>query len=148
MSLQCFHTDCFSKQCTRIQYSILINTSFCNFSEKVHLRKRLSDRATTTVFQKQLPDVFYKKSVLQNFTKFTGKHLCRSLIFNEVSLAQMFSQDFYKIFKNTSGFCFWSFSKYIWKSIKSKRKWARPVNFDIYVIFDYPCQPLIYEVST
>ena len=26
--------------------------------------------------QKQPPEVFYKKVVLRNFTKFTGKHLC------------------------------------------------------------------------
>ena len=25
--------------------------------------------------QKQLPEVFYKKGVLRNFAKFTGKHL-------------------------------------------------------------------------
>ena len=26
--------------------------------------------------QKQPPEVFYKKGVLKNFRKFTGKHLC------------------------------------------------------------------------
>ena len=30
-------------------------------------------------------DVFCKKSVLKNFTKFTGKHLCQSLFFNKVA---------------------------------------------------------------
>ena len=30
------------------------------------------------------PDVFYKKSVLRNFAKSTGKHLCQSLLFNKV----------------------------------------------------------------
>ena len=30
------------------------------------------------------PDVFCKKGVLRNFTKFTGKHLCQSLFFNKV----------------------------------------------------------------
>ena len=29
--------------------------------------------------QKQAPDVFYKKGFLKNYTKFTEKHLCRSL---------------------------------------------------------------------
>ena len=29
-------------------------------------------------------DVFCKKGVLKNFTKFTGKHLCQSLFFNKV----------------------------------------------------------------
>ena len=30
-------------------------------------------------------DVFCKKGVLRNFTKFTGKHLCQSLFFNKVA---------------------------------------------------------------
>ena len=34
--------------------------------------------------QKQPPEVFYKKGVLKNFIKFTGKHLCRGLFFNKV----------------------------------------------------------------
>ena len=33
--------------------------------------------------QKQPPGVFYKKGVLRNFVKFTGKHLCQSLFFNK-----------------------------------------------------------------
>ena len=35
--------------------------------------------------QKQPPEVFYKKGVLRNFVKFTGKHLCQSLFFNKVA---------------------------------------------------------------
>ena len=35
--------------------------------------------------QKQPPEVFYKKGVLRNFTKFTPKHLCQSLFFNKVA---------------------------------------------------------------
>ena len=31
------------------------------------------------------PEVFCKKGVLRNFTKFTGKHLCQSLFFNKVT---------------------------------------------------------------
>ena len=31
------------------------------------------------------PDVFCKKGVLKNFTKFTGKHLCQSLFLNKVA---------------------------------------------------------------
>ena len=31
------------------------------------------------------PEVFYKKGVLRNFTKFTGKHLCQGLFFNKVT---------------------------------------------------------------
>ena len=32
-----------------------------------------------------LPRMFYKKGVLRNFAKFTGKHLCQSLFFNKVA---------------------------------------------------------------
>ena len=39
-------------------------------------------------------EVLCKKSVLRNFAKFTGKHLCQSL-------AQVFSCEFCEIFKNT-----------------------------------------------
>ena len=31
------------------------------------------------------PEVFCKKGVLRNFTKFTGKHLCQSVFFNKVA---------------------------------------------------------------
>ena len=51
------------------------------------------------------------KSVLRNFTKFTGNHLCQSLFFNKVAracnfikketLAQVFSCEFCEILKNT-----------------------------------------------
>ena len=30
-------------------------------------------------------EVFWEKGVLENFTKFTGKHLCQSLFFNKVT---------------------------------------------------------------
>ena len=62
--------------------------------------------------QKQPPEVVYKKSVLRNFAKFIGKHLCQSLFFNKVegsacnavkkeSLVRGFSCEFCKISKNT-----------------------------------------------
>ena len=31
------------------------------------------------------PEVFYKKGVLRNLAKFTGKHLCQRLFFNKVA---------------------------------------------------------------
>ena len=34
---------------------------------------------------KQPPELFYEKSVLRNFTKFTGKYLCQSLFFKKVA---------------------------------------------------------------
>ena len=59
------------------------------------------------------PDIFCKKGVLRNFTKFTVKHLCQCLFFNKVAvevacnftkketLVQVFSCEFCKISKNT-----------------------------------------------
>ena len=38
-----------------------------------------------TVTQKQPPEVFYKKGILRNFAKFTGKRLCQRLFFNKVA---------------------------------------------------------------
>ena len=63
--------------------------------------------------KKQPPEVFYKKGVVRNFTKFIGKHLCLSLFFNKVAglrpatfikketMAQVFSYEFCEISKNT-----------------------------------------------
>ena len=59
--------------------------------------------------------MFFKKGVLRNFAKFTGKHLCQRLFLNKVagqrpkvcnfikkeSLAQVFSCEFCEISKNT-----------------------------------------------
>ena len=35
-------------------------------------------------WQKQPPEVIYKRVVLTNFSKFTGKHLCQSLFFKRL----------------------------------------------------------------
>ena len=37
------------------------------------------------LFRSSRPEVFCKKGVLRNFTKFTGKHLCQSLFFKKVT---------------------------------------------------------------
>ena len=37
------------------------------------------------IFRSSLLEVFCKKGTLRNFAKFTGKHLCQSLFFNEVA---------------------------------------------------------------
>ena len=64
-------------------------------------------------FRNIRPDMFCKKGVLKNVTKFTGKHLYRSLVFNKFAdlrpatlfkkwtLTQVFSCEFCEIFKNT-----------------------------------------------
>ena len=35
--------------------------------------------------KKQPPELFYKKGVLKNFTKFPGKYLCQDLFFDKVA---------------------------------------------------------------
>ena len=39
----------------------------------------------STVFRSSRSEVFCKKRVLRNFTKFIEKHLCQSLFFNKVA---------------------------------------------------------------
>ena len=58
-------------------------------------------------------EVFYKKCVLKSFAIFTAKHLCLSLFLscnfiNKDSLAQEFSCEFCKIFKDTF------FTEHLW----------------------------------
>ena len=69
--------------------------------------------SSVSQFRSSRPEVLCKKGVLRNFTKFTGKHLCQSLIFNKVSglrpatllkketLAPVFFCEFWEISKNT-----------------------------------------------
>ena len=45
-------------------------------------------------------DVFCRIGVLRNFAKFTGKHLCQSLFFNEETQTKVFSCEFCEIPKN------------------------------------------------
>ena len=59
--------------------------------------------------QKYRPEVFYRKGILKNLAKFRAKHLCRSLLFNEVAdlrlkegtLTKVLSYELCKIFQNT-----------------------------------------------
>ena len=63
----------------------------------MHLLKKLKINLSTLLFtidifkvretqEKQPPEPFYKKGVLRNFAKFTGKHLCQTLFFNKVAV--------------------------------------------------------------
>ena len=63
-------------------------------------------------YRGSLPEGFCKKGVLENFTKFTGKHLCQSLFLSKVAgwalqlyqkktPAQVLFCEFCKHFKNT-----------------------------------------------
>ena len=43
------------------------------------------DLLLLTGVQKQPPEVLFKKAVLKNFFKFTGKNLCQSFFFSKVA---------------------------------------------------------------
>ena len=62
----------------------------------------LKSKATSS-----LPEVFYKKGVFKNFSKFTGKNLFRSLFFNKVA-GQLFASEFWEIFLGHLHGCFWT----------------------------------------
>ena len=72
----------------------------------------LALKEKNNVYWEQPPDAFYKKGVLKNFAKLTGKHLFQGLFLNKVTkketLAQAFSCEFCEIFKNTF------FTKQLW----------------------------------
>ena len=50
----------------------------------------------------EAPEMFYKKNVLKNFAKFTGKHLCQSLLLFKARVLLWNLQDFYTCLQNTS----------------------------------------------
>ena len=88
--------------------------------------------------------MFYKEGVLKNFSKFTEKHLCQSLLFNKVSgvslqlyfkketLAQVLYCEFCEIFKKAI------FTEHFWKTASASRFPAviwNEIKFDYSMIF-------------
>ena len=82
------------------------------------------------------PEVFCKKGVLGNFTKFTGEHLCQSLFLIKL-LAQVFSCEFCEISKNTLLHRTPLVAASVWKikkksgKIKNKLRTIYPENHEI-----------------
>ena len=60
---------------------------------KIHSARRNIVELKTWLRQKQPPEVFYKKGVLKNFTKFTGKHLCQSLFLMKLQASAIVSAE-------------------------------------------------------
>ena len=81
------------------------------------------------------PKVFYDKSVLKNFSKFTGKHLCQSPFFNKVAglrpatlfkkriWQRCFPVNFAKILRTpfSPGDCFYLISIKLWRKKRSSK---------------------------
>ena len=59
--------------------------ALCHLLSFIRKIEKVKDFTYYDKWQKQPPEVLYKKGVLRNFTKFTGKHLCQSLFFNSVA---------------------------------------------------------------
>ena len=101
----------------------------------------------STVFkgQKQLPEVFYKKCVLRNFTKFTGKHLCQSLFFSEVAGLRPATLLKKKLWHR----CFpVNFAKFLRTTFFIEHLWWLLLNTDLYIfIFTYSFGKLIFCLS-
>ena len=68
-----------------IFFVIPIFRSFLNLSFFLFLLYTFFGLLAFSFSRSSRPVVFCKKSVLRNFIKFTGKHLCQSLFFNKVA---------------------------------------------------------------
>ena len=106
--------DCFKNWCksnnfifvSMFRLLIVLNFLLIDFNMYLHLIEKDSSVRSSR------PEELYKKGVLRNFAKFTGKQLCRSFFLNKVAdlrpatllkktLAQVFSCEFCEIYKNT-----------------------------------------------
>ena len=50
---------------------------------------RVQSKYFFKAYRSSRPELFCKKGVLRNFTKFTRKHLCQILFFNKVAVEQL-----------------------------------------------------------
>ena len=69
--------------------------------KKMRKRSKLVTESEYSLIRSSRPEVFFKKSVLRNFKKATGKHLWQSLFFKKETLAQLFSCKCCEISKST-----------------------------------------------
>ena len=77
---QLFSTDAILRTCDIL--SKKATSSLQMFSNKYLTHSRAWP---STTFKSSHPELFCKKGVFKNFTKFTGKHLCQSLFLNKVA---------------------------------------------------------------
>ena len=93
-----------------LKKSLMENFIFVQYLSN-YLSKYFRERISFIFHKKQSSRGVLRKDVLKNFAKFSGKHLCQSLLFNKVAglrlqikketLAQVLSCKFWYIFKDT-----------------------------------------------
>ena len=97
------------RTCLNYAWTAIFPWSYCSL--KLQILRLFRARTSKTVEcrltlkrQKQPPEVLCKKGCsYTNVTKFTGKHMCQSLVFKKEkkkTVAQAFSCEFSKIFKD------------------------------------------------
>ena len=105
-----------SKQPGKIRFCILVKICIFSWYNKALCYFLASwEKSTFLSCRSSRPEVFCKKRVFRNFTKFTGKHLCQSLLFNKVAGLWLLLNFF---FLNREGFLFIYFVWILWNQIK------------------------------
>ena len=88
-------------------FTTIAEQLFCRTSLGSYFWLFLTFRTTTTL--KQPPEVFCKNSVLTNFAKFIGKHMCQILFFWHRCFPVNFAKFLRtRVLRNTSSICFYT----------------------------------------
>ena len=82
---KCVNTVPFEHGSMLEYHRIHLSIFFSNGGEAFRALLRYSWRLRLNIYRSSRREVFCKKGVLRNFTKFTGKHLFQSLFFNKVA---------------------------------------------------------------
>ena len=102
---------CVYWKCMKPDISFTCKKSPCFLTVKTKETKKETKQKTLGFIRSSRPEMFCKKGVLRNLTKFTGKYLFQILLFNKVAglrpetllkktLTQVFSCEFCKISMN------------------------------------------------
>ena len=108
---------CVHWKCMKSDIFFTYKKSPCFQPVKTKEKKEESKQKTLRFIRSSLPEVFCKKGVLRNLTKFTGKHLFHSLFFNKGTGLRPET-----LLKRLWNRCFpVSFTKFLWKSFLTEQ---------------------------
>ena len=114
---------------------------------------KMVSQIVMALFQRQAPELFYKKGVYKDFAKFTGKHLCRSIFFNKIEKdtpTHLFSVNLAKFlktpfFQNTSGDCFCISFEEKTHTLHYKLERAKLILYIVMLLLEMLIQSLVLE---